>query len=106
MYINKEQIQIGVTNYVENEIGKKAVGFNKFATYFAMPIINKKVVNYIDSFAKNPLTKDLFDENENLNIDEVYNMAKNAVQKSGQFLYMGILFNESDIDKLYTYVRG
>lgn len=106
MYINKEQIQIGVSNFIENEIGKKAVGFNKFATYFALPIINKKVVNYIDSFAKNPLTKDMFDENQNVNVDEVYNMAKNAIQKSGQFVYFGIVFNETDIDKLYSYIRG
>lgn len=106
MFVNKEQIQIGVTRFIENEIGKTAVGFNKFATYFALPIINKKIGGYIDSFATNPLTKDMFDENRNLNLDEVYNMAKNAVQKSGQFSYLGIIFNETDIDKLYNYIRG
>ena len=106
MYVNKEQIQIGVTNFIENEIGKKAVGVNKFITYFSLPIINKKLSNYIDTFATNLMTSDMFDENRNLNIDEVYNVAKSAVQKSGQFSFLGIIFNETDIDKLYNYIRG
>lgn len=106
MFVNKEQVQIGVTNFAENEIAKKAVGVNKFMIYFAMPIISKKIMQYIDTYSTNPLTKDLFDENNNINIDTVYNMAKTAVQKSGQFMVYGIIFNESDIDRLYAYIKG
>ena len=106
MYANTEQIQVGITNFIENEIAKKAVGANKFLIYMAMPIVNKKVTQYVNDFASNPLTKELFDENNNVNLDKVYNMAKSAIQKSGQFVYYGIVFNETDIDKLYTYIRG
>jgi hypothetical protein len=106
MFVNTEQIQMGVTNFIENEIGKKAVGFNKFATYFALPIINKKITQYLNNFSTNELTKEMFDENKNLDLDAVYNMAKSAVQKSGQFVFYGIMFNENDIDKLYTYIKG
>jgi hypothetical protein len=48
----------------------------------------------------------VFDENHNVNIDEVHTMAKAAIQKSGPFNLMGVIFNESDIDKLYNYIRG
>jgi hypothetical protein len=106
MFVNTEQIQIGTTNFIEQEIAKKAVGANKFFVYFAMPMVNKKVGQYIDNFSQNPLTKELFDENRNVNIDELYNMAKNAVSKSGQFVYYGIVFNETDIDKLYNYIKN
>lgn len=106
MYVNTQQIQIGVTNFIENEIAKKAVGANKFMVYFAMPIINKKIIQYIDTYSKNTLTKDMFDENNNVDIDTVYNMAKSAVRKSGQFMMYGIVFNENDIDKLYAYIKG
>ena len=106
MFVNTQQVQTGVNNFIENEIAKKAVGFNKFATYFAMPIIDKKITKYLEDFANNPLTKDMFDENHNIDLDTIYNMAKKAVQKSGQFVYYGIMFNENDIDKLYTYIRG
>ena len=106
MYVNTQQIQIGVTNFIENEIAKKAVGANKFMVYFAMPIINKKIIQYIDTYSKNTLTKDMFDENNNVDIDTVYNMANSAVRKSGQFMMYGIVFNENDIDKLYAYIKG
>ena len=101
MFVNVQQFEIGVNKFIENEIAKKAVGFNKFAVYFAMPIINKQVENYINTFHNNELLKDIFDENKNIDIDKVYNMAKSAIQKSGQFVY-----NESDIDKLYSYIKG
>ncbi len=106
MYINAQQIQLGITNYAENEIAKKATGLNKFMVYFAMPIINKKVVQFIDKYSNDPLTKDMFDENNNIDIDTLYNMAKSAVRKSGQFTMYGIIFNETDIDKLYAYMKG
>ena len=106
MYVTTQQVQIGVTNFIENEIAKKAVGANKFMIYFAMPIIDKKIMQYVNSFAENPLTKDMFDENNNVDIDTVYNMAKNAVKRSGQFTMFGIIFNETDVDKLYTYIKG
>ena len=106
MFVNTQQIQLGVTNFIENELAKKAVGANKFFVYFAMPMVNKKIGQYVESFSQNPLTKDFFDENRNVNIDELYNMAKNAISKSGQFVYYGIVFNETDIDKLYTYIKN
>jgi hypothetical protein len=106
MFVNTDQIQMGVTNFMENELGKKATGVNKFFVYMAMPLVNKKVSQYLNDFSSNALTKDFFDENNNVDIDKIYNMAKTAIQKSGQFTYYGIIFNESDIDKLYTYIRG
>jgi hypothetical protein len=106
MYANIEQVQMGINNFIENEIAKKAVGVNKFLTYMAIPIIDKKVTQYIDNLSSNPLTKDMFDDNRNVDLDKVYNMAKGAMSKSGQFVYYGIVFNETDIDKLYTYIRG
>ena len=43
MFVNTEQIQMGAMNFVENELGKNATGFNKFMVYFSMPIIKKKI---------------------------------------------------------------
>lgn len=106
MFVNKEQIEIGIARYIENEVGAKATGVTKFATFFAMPIVVKKASKVIDDFSTNEITKDFFDINKNVNIDEVYNMAKSAIQRSGQFTYLGMIFSESDIDKLYSYIKG
>lgn len=105
MFVSVEQLKLGTLNFVEQEIAVKAVGFQKFATYFAMPIIGKKVEEFAKAFFENPATKDFFDGNGNINLDEVYNHAKASVQKSGQFVVYGVLIGETDIDKLYNYIR-
>ena len=104
MFVNTQQVQRGVTNFIEQEIASKAVGFQKFATYFVLPKINNVVAQYMLEFKENSIVKDLFNENGDVNIDELYNMAKQASRKSGQFSVYGVLLNESDIDKIYTYI--
>ena len=106
MFVTTEQIQVGTTNFIEQEIAKKAVGKDKFFIYFAMPIIKKKVVEYVNAFSTNEMTKFIFDENNNVNLDEVYSMAKDAIKKSGSFVLYNIIFNETDVDKLYTYIKN
>ena len=104
MSVNIEQIQKGITLFVEKEIAPKATGIKKFGIYFMLPTIQKTVANYLTKVKE--LMPDLFDENGGIKLDEFYSQAKSAVQKSGQFEFMGIIFNETDIDKLYTYIKG
>ena len=104
MFVTTERIQIGITNFIEQEMASKAVGFQKFATYFVLPKVNKTVEHYMQQLKDNPIMGDSFNENGDVNIDELYNMAKQAVRKSGQFSLYGVLLNENDIDKLYSYI--
>jgi hypothetical protein len=106
MYVTIEQVKIGAMNFMDREIASKAVGAQKFFTYMAMPIIGKKIENYAVSFSQSPATADFFNENGSVNIDEIYNMAKTAVQKSGQFSVYGVILGETDIDKIYNYIKS
>jgi hypothetical protein len=100
---NVEQIQIGIKQFIEEELANKAMGFRKFTLYFAMPYIDNKVVEYVNNLKG--LIPEMFTEDGNIKIDEVYNSAKFAIKKTGQFEFMGIIFNETDIDKLYAHIR-
>lgn len=104
MIVNLEQIQAGVVKFIEAEIASKATGFKKFGIYFMLPTIQKKVVDYLQNIKE--FMPDLFDENSNVKLDKFYNNAKSAIQKSGQFEYMGIIFNENDVDKLFASIKG
>lgn len=106
MLVNVQQVQHGLLNYVENEIAKKATGLTKFGVYFIMPKLSTNAINLINSFKENPMFKDMFDNNGNIELDSVYNSAKEAIKKSGQFEMYGIIFNETDIDKLYNYIKN
>jgi hypothetical protein len=104
MLVNLEQIQKGVMNYIEQEITPKATGFKKFGIYFMLPTIQKTVSDYVVKMKT--FIPELYDENGNVKLDEFYSHAKGAIQRSGQFEFLGIIFNESDIDKLYSYIRN
>lgn len=104
MLVNAQQIQDGVVRFVENELASQATGVRKFGLYFIMPVISKKTTDYLEVAKK--YTPELFEHDGRVKIDEVYNYAKKAIQRSGQFEFVGIIFNETDIDKLYTYIKG
>ena len=104
MVVNLEQIQAGIACYIDKEIASKAIGFKKFGVYFITPTLQKTAVTYILKFKE--FVPDLFDENNNVKLDEVYAQAKQAIQKSGQFEFMHIIFNETDVDKLYSYIHS
>ena len=106
MLVNVQQIQMGATNFIEKEIASKAVGFQKFATYFVLPKINKAIAEYIHRIKDNPMAKDFFAENGSVDLDEVYNLSKQAIQKSGQFTVYGVILGETDIDKMYEYIKN
>lgn len=104
MMVNLEQIQMGILEFVEKEIASKAVGFKKFTIYFFMGSIKRTIANYLLKLKE--FIPDLFDENSDVDVDKFYSLAKDAIKKSGQFEFMGIIFNETDIDKLYSYIKS
>ena len=65
--------------------------------------------NNADYFANNKnlsASAHYFVDENTINVDLIYNSAKTAIRKTGQIEYSGILFNETDIDKLYTYIKN
>lgn len=98
--VTVEQIQRGVRDYVDLEIGSKATGFRKFSVYFMLPAIDKYVVQYLNKLKA--IMPDLVDKDGNVDIEAAYRNAKSAIKRSGQFELMGIIFNETDLDKLYA----
>ena len=89
---------------MENEIAPKATGIKKFGVYFMLPTIAKTVGDYLDKLKS--IMPSMFDESGRVKITEIYDNAKAAYQKSGQFEFMGIIFNETDIDSLYNHIKS
>ena len=100
-----EQVKQGIIKFIDLEIGSKATGFTKFSVYFMLPKISNMVSDLIVQYKDNPLFKDYLTKDGNIKLDELYNSAKTAISKTGQFTMYGIIFNETDIDKLYEYIK-
>ncbi len=91
--------------FVEEEIAKKSVGFNKFATYFMLPSIQTKTLSLLNKAQENELMCDYFNKDGYVDLDRVFENAKASMKKSGQFEMFGIMFNESDLDTLYHIIK-
>lgn len=99
-----EQVQNGVMRFVEQEIASKATGFKKFMIYFLAPTIKHKVTEYVHKYKS--FVPDMVDADDKINLDVLYNHSKAAIQRSGQFELMGVIFNETDLDKLYSCIKN
>lgn len=106
MEVTVQQIQMGVMHYIEQEIAQKAIGVKKFAIYFIMPHLTTKITTLIDQYRQSEMFATFFNESGNIHLDELYRAAKDAIKKSGQVEYAGIIFNETDVDKLYSYIKN
>lgn len=103
MTVSVDQVQNGIISYIEREIAPQASSVKKFGIYFAMPLIRNKIPHYLATARS--IAPELFDDAGNIDIDKTYNMAKDAIRRSGQVVFMGIIFNETDVDKLYAHMR-
>lgn len=103
MTITIEQAQRAVMSFVENEIAKKATGVTRFGAYFVMGALQNKFPKVVSNILNTPIVAmmDFTDEHGHLKIDEIYQFARDAINKAGSIEMYGIIFNQSDIDKLY-----
>ena len=107
MKINTEQLQRAIVQYFDSEIVAKATGVKKFTMGLVAELYRPKITSLITSLTNNSLIKmsDIVDENGLINIDQLYNAAKESIKKSGQFILFDIIFNETDVDKLYNIIQ-
>lgn len=106
MKVNIEQVQRAITEYFNQEILSKTIGWKKFTTDLAFNLYKAKLPALFLQWAEHPLIKGtgLIDDNHFIDIETLYTHAKTAIQKSGQVEFMHILFNDTDVDKLYNYM--
>lgn len=104
MKVNAEQIKKGLTNYIDEEIANKSNGLRQFVVYMAIPMIRRNAEELMNKYADNPLFNGFIDGDE-VELDEVYDMAKEAMRKTGKVEISGILFDDGDLDKLYEHIK-
>ena len=106
MMIGMDQVKTGLLNYMDQELGRKATGANKFLVYFAMPSIVQNADKMVSKISGNPLFSDVVDENGCIDIDTAYSRAKDAIRKCGTVKIWNVIFSEGDVDSLYQHIMG
>lgn len=104
MVVEMQHIQRGLGEYIEAEIAAKSEGVQKFAVYFMTPQIIKSLTQKFEELRQNPMFADFFVP-EGVELDKVREQASAAMQKAGHVEMFGLSLGQSDVDKLYNYIR-
>lgn len=102
-----EDIELGIMNYINQEIAPKATGLMKFGIYTGAFLFANKGEKLLNSHLATLQKMDLIDNEMNIDIDSLYKASKMGMAQSGNKLEIkGMIFNESDLDKIYEYIKN
>lgn len=101
MFFN--QVKEGIIEYTQTEIINKAEGPMKFVLYTGVALLAPKLDEIYTQYKQHPVIKALgiIKENDEIDVSILYNAMKDAIKKLEKFEFMGIIFNEQDVDILY-----
>lgn len=108
MIVTIEQLQAAIIKFVDLEIAPKANSITKFMVYFYVPSLPKLIASKLDEIKSSGIMSDLFTDEGNIKLDEAYQRAKSAMEKSGSVLIPKINYfvDNSDVDKLYQIIKN
>lgn len=103
-YLN---VKNGLLNYIHQEIIEKAQGTNKFLLCAGVALLTPKLDEMYHQYKEHPVIKALgvIHDNDHIDVDVLYDAMKHAINKVGKVELMGIIFNSSDIDSLYSHIK-
>lgn len=107
------QVQNGIVKYLDTEITPKIPGWQKWVFGAAVGISISKISNIFTALKEHPFVKmlDVIDENDNIDIDSIYQEFRRQSQKGAitfdvPIIGMPITLNTTDVDKLYQMIKG
>ncbi len=105
--VSLNQIQLGFVAFIEREVAVKAVGLQKFLYYGASFLVASQMEQIFKTFMEDPMIKSMgfLDDNNSIDLNKLYNTAKYAIQKTGQITVSGVILDESDVEKLFQYIK-
>lgn len=101
------QVETGLMKYIQEEIAAKAPSHLKFIIYAGTFLGTVKFEDMFEQYKDHPLIKALgvIHEDGDIDVDTLYVAMKKAIDKMGTFDYMGITFDEEDVNSLYNHIK-
>jgi hypothetical protein len=98
-----DQIKRGIIRYINTDlapVAPKPIGIGLAA--FGPVVIESKMKQFFSSglFSGTPLT-----DGNSVDVDEVYKLLKPAAENKWPIEMFGFHFTESDLDKIYRYIK-
>lgn len=101
--INKTSEIVAV--YIDQELIPKAFGFQKIGILIIGTALAKKFPEVLVQYGDTLRMIGLMVDDEYIDLDAVYTLAKSAFERTGKVSAAGIIFSGDDIEKLYTIAK-
>lgn len=107
MLITTEHMHRALMVFLEEEIAGKATGIGKFAAFFLLGSLNDHPEKTVGLLLDNPLVKmtDVVTPDNMIKADELYRVARMAMEKAQSITLAGITFNAQDIDHIFNIIQ-
>lgn len=103
--ISPQNLGLAVGQYLEQELAPKSTGLQKVMLYLAVPVLLARTPQLVEQYGSLLQLAGVQSENGSLELDGAYTLLKEAVHKAGKVPIFGIIFDESDVDKIYAQAR-
>lgn len=98
--LSGQNLGIALGQYLEQELVPKADGLRKVMLYMAIPVVGGQAQQMLDKYKPALSALGALTDDGMIDLDVLYPRLKDAVHKAGKVPVMGIIFDESDVDKL------
>ena len=94
-----------VAVYIDQELIPKAFGFQKIGILIIGTALAKKFPEVLNQYGETLRMIGLMIDEEYIDLEAVYTLAKDAFERTGKVSAAGIIFSADDIEKLYTIAK-
>lgn len=98
--ISGQNLGMALGQFLEQELVPQADGLRKVMLYMAMPVVASKSAEMVEQYKPAIKALGAWTDDGMIDLDVLYPRLKDAVHKAGKVPVMGIIFDESDVDKL------
>ena len=103
--ISGQNLGIAMGKYLEQELIPQSDGIRKVVLYMAIPVLGTQVQQMLEQYKPAIKALGAMTEDGMIDLDVLYPRLKDAVHKAGKIPVMGVIFDETDVDKLHAIAR-
>jgi hypothetical protein len=110
MKLSESQLYMALNEFIERELVPLGASMDltkQFAFGFKIGVIKQQMEHVVKSYLnKNELKIfEIIDSDNKINIDVIYNAAKDVLTRMQQVEFAGIIFKERDLNTLYSIMQ-
>lgn len=100
MKATTEQVKIGIQKYIDKELNPKLTGWKGVGIRVILGLGAETIA---EAYLNHPMLETIgIKDAEGLEIDRLHDVLRKEVEKEGKVNVAGILFDATDVDKLYN----